>query len=700
VTSDRAELITNKPHSLGSRLPLQAWNDMSTSLFETTLPDLTMVVEETTPELPARSEQPAEASAASGGPLLNQARISLLGKALFPTSKHCHFDSFHWTTQVNPSLPASAATQGPSQALKRLSLPTQVLGSNQVDTSKRPSQLPQPGTRRRSHSPNRAPQAHTRHLSLSASASSSSSSAHNATTTIHPTSNSTSHLDGPLLAQLHALKSRHVALESSHHQLKSSQSSDLFRATARIASLEAELAKAAVANPAQDGALQQEAEGWEAEAKQLEKQLARAERKTKAALAYVADKAARELEAEKARKRRYKEMNEKLRCELVGRRLAHRWEIGLIDQDDRKKEQDKLKDDVDAVRVEMQLALARLEAEETHELVARQATKVSDLTASRAKLLSEHATINNNLASLKTEIATLKGSTTGSKKELASRDARIASLEGDVECLQSQVEAAAQGDAKADQKAAAEAHKLLDKEKAKREKAETEAKELKAALKEARAELKVATTAAAKAHKTPAVATSPKIKAKAKTKAPPSPAVESAVDDDGEIELPDAAADDSSEGEPEPKARRKPKQAATSAATKPSTKNAISGIDGSSADDPEGCQPAKSKSRAVPINKRKAAPSPVESEAEEEALAKPERKKKAVLVEKEANVKTAEKKETVTIKKVLARAAEPVVAVAVEVEEAQPAKKKKRTLFGGPKKFDWGAIEVSRVSLI
>ena len=67
---------------------------MSSSIFEITPPDLTMVMEETVAEVATPDLAPAEASAISDEPQPKRAGTSIIGKAFFPSGQSDVFTGF------------------------------------------------------------------------------------------------------------------------------------------------------------------------------------------------------------------------------------------------------------------------------------------------------------------------------------------------------------------------------------------------------------------------------------------------------------------------------------------------------------------------------------------------------------------------------------------------------------------------------
>lgn len=98
-----------------------------------------------------------------------------------------------------------------------------------------------------------------------------------------------------------------------------------------------------------------ECEGWEAEALRLIQEKNELEEKSE--LEWVRKDVVvaleAELEEEKKRKRKWREREARGRLELVGRRWKEKWELGIMDVEDRKR-------DGSMVELEYDLALARL----------------------------------------------------------------------------------------------------------------------------------------------------------------------------------------------------------------------------------------------------------------------------------------------------------------------------------------------------
>lgn len=259
--------------------------------------------------------------------------------------------------------------------------------------------------------------------------------------------------------------------------------------------------------------LQLEAEGWEAEATRLA-----AELEGQQALVESAEERAQSaelaLEVEKGKKKRYKDLGAKLRCELLNRKWKEKWELCMMDMADRDRDANEVRLEAEIAMLRLQAGLARLDKEElevcifvvhalrvsltllaAQELTSRQATSLSELTASRELLLASYKGAETIIATLRSELATahkdsskdasaLKKELTAAKSALKSAQAeveRLGGVEREVEGLRGEVEELRRGEkvGEGKEKEVGEARKALEKEKGKREKAEADAKDLK-----------------------------------------------------------------------------------------------------------------------------------------------------------------------------------------------------------------------------
>lgn len=269
--------------------------------------------------LEEEQQMPVEPASATVEALAEKrkARTSTIGRALFPPCE-CSATTSDSVTNFD----ASIAAANLSLNNKRLSLPSGPV--------KKASAIPK--LRRKSLSP---------------------TSAATRSATVHAASGSLLAL--PLAAQLHSLKARNASLESSLAAVNSNQSTGLFKATQRIASLEKELADKA--------SLKLECEGWEAEASRLAAEL-EGQQDSLVQAALSAKLAEEALQTEKDKKKRYKDLGAKLRCELLNRKWKEKWELCMIDAADRDKEVNEIKLEAEVAELRFQLGLARLDAEE------------------------------------------------------------------------------------------------------------------------------------------------------------------------------------------------------------------------------------------------------------------------------------------------------------------------------------------------
>lgn len=195
----------------------------------------------------------------------------------------------------------------------------------------------------------------------------------------HPTSSSssssqssapTSVQDGTLLAlplakQLQSLKERNASLAQS----TSNSNAKLVKATERIRQLEESLVKAEESRGI-------DAEGWEAEASRLAHELQALQQSNEVEMDSRVSALERSLELEQARKRRAKEMIAKLRCELINRRWKEKYEIELLEREERNWE----------IRtVELEFELAVVKGELSSERLEREELEVRSILSETAK---------------------------------------------------------------------------------------------------------------------------------------------------------------------------------------------------------------------------------------------------------------------------------------------------------------------------
>lgn len=159
----------------------------------------------------------------------------------------------------------------------------------------------------------------------------------------------------PAAKQLQSEKTRLRELQTVHSQQQDAQA----QATGRIQELEQALEKARL-----------EQEGWQAEAQQLAARLEAAGPSSAPVVApatpdsltnvpQTSDRIAeleRALALESAKRRRGKELQSKLRCELVNRRWKEKWEVELLERVERELE-------IKIVQLEAQVVLDEYERE-------------------------------------------------------------------------------------------------------------------------------------------------------------------------------------------------------------------------------------------------------------------------------------------------------------------------------------------------
>jgi len=199
-------------------------------------------------------------------------------------------------------------------------------------------------------------------MTTSSSSSSSSSQASSATS-------QSSFRDGTLLAlplaeQLRSLKERNNTLA----QASTTSNSKLVKATERIKQLEESLASLEASRGV-------DAEGWEAEASRLAQELSLLQRQQldRPNIEELESKMSatdRALAVEQSKKRRAKEMINKLKCELINRRWKEKYEIELLEKEERNWE-------IKVVETECELAI--LKGELSCERAEREELEVSSL---------------------------------------------------------------------------------------------------------------------------------------------------------------------------------------------------------------------------------------------------------------------------------------------------------------------------------
>ncbi|GAA5919000.1 hypothetical protein JCM1841_002685 [Sporobolomyces salmonicolor] len=708
---------------------------------------------------------PKEVAARPHGAEKKRLRPSELGLMLFP-----------------PSVRPNVTSQG-SPRSKRLSLPltsTSAVNLSAASSipilSKRSSLagLPSPKLHsafKKTLSPINSQR---RTLSLSTNSLSSSTSA---------TSAFASARDGTLLAiplakQLQAVKQRNASLSKSLAQATSSHGAQLAKAAERIKQLEDLVAR-------EKESKSTDAEGWEAEATRLAAELAAlqaaqpppgpatcgSEEELQAALSRALA-AERALAFEASKKRRAKELTQKLRCELVNRRWKEKWEVELLEREERAWEIRVVELECELAGVKGELACEKAEREELEDALASQSKRLRALTASRQVLLDSFAASEHTIASLRSSLSQTQGA-------LEEKEQEVLEMTAEVERVKNEAEMG-------DRKKGGLDEKQRKEEKGRREKLEAEVKDLKAQLRTAQIAL-VASEAAASAATAAAesaqsafaalqqqhVIASPRTSSMAKpsrsdTRPKKRKAAERDEDDDDDDVEAVHTVSDAALTPPSPvrtaRAQAKKPLPSSETTTRPPPSPARSVdhdhkmTDPSAAEEEESYQPVKSRSRSGPApqeklklgggkakndqdtiatkpraKKARSPPAPeLEPEQEPEpeqseeqdayveedepavegeptarpaapAPAKAKKRKVGVLADKSANANSStaagvplkvQKK-----KKDGKKSSLDVVEREEQDQDREPAKKKKRTLFGGAKKgFNWASIENADVN--
>ncbi|KAK4050127.1 hypothetical protein OIV83_003698 [Microbotryomycetes sp. JL201] len=412
-------------------------------------------------QLGALDDSVARAQTNAQDKTTEQTQLDVMAKALFP---------------VIPS-----STNG----LKRLSLP--VASSLSTLDVKRSSLIPQPTkqsdqttmTTRKSLSPTHARQRRD-----------STTQDHHGTL-----------LDMSLVAQMHALKARNAALEKSLSTAAQSQSTELFKATSRIQTLEQQLTRF--------DKVQLESEGWEAEATRLTTELDQVQSRLDDVVksCTTADK---KLKAETIKRKKYKSLSQKLQAELLNRKWKEKWELCLMDCQDRDRDQRQVELEAQVSLLRMQVGIANLDMQDLEETIEQYKVVVSELTASRQSLLDQVKLSEGTIATLKAqatssqkdgnkEMSAIKEELSSAKIELAAAVQRADELEkqvGEVDelreqvaQLESEVKNSDKNNRKVEAKEVAEAKKMASKETQRREKVEEECKALKTTIKQLEADL-------------------------------------------------------------------------------------------------------------------------------------------------------------------------------------------------------------------
>ncbi|BGP30891.1 hypothetical protein JCM10296v2_002651 [Rhodotorula toruloides] len=372
---------------------------------------------------------------------------------------------------VKMLFPTAPLTQ---PASKRLSLPVAQSAPSSHPFTKRTS-LP--------NHPSHSSLSSTSHKTLSSSHASLRSS-QTSSTSVSLAAREGTLLALPLADQFRTLKARNSTLAKT---LASQQATNA-KALERIRQLEEEKESGRV-----------EAEGWEAEAQRLAAALAGgpsaqvkapADDDEKVDLVARVSLLERQLALESSKRRRAKEMQHKLRCELVNRRWKEKWEVELLEREERRWEVRCVELEQEAARERYEREMERLEREELRETVAEQLKSLSALSASRQLLLTSHRTSESTISTLRAELSSLR-------LELDSTLARLeetSAAKAELEAMKSEVERLRKGE-----KNGSEKSKEAEKDRARREKLEAEVKDLKAQLKSTHFALQLSEEAASSA---------------------------------------------------------------------------------------------------------------------------------------------------------------------------------------------------------
>ncbi|GAA6059822.1 hypothetical protein JCM10212_003734 [Sporobolomyces blumeae] len=563
-------------------------------------------------------------------------------------------------------------------------------------------------------------------------------------------------LSAPLSTQLKLQKDRNATLA---HKA-SAGTAQLARATERIRQLEDALQR-------ERDEKRVDAEGWEAEANRLAKELEAVQRgelqgqeregldpaskgDETESLRYELESVARALKVEKSKKRRAKEMISKLKCEVINRRWKEKFEVELLEREERAWEIKLVERECELAVVRGEWACEKAEREELESVVSAQRKRISTLSASRLVLLESFRTSEATISTLRSQLSRAEAAFAEKEREIEETTEELDELKKTLE-----------------QEGKKEKGKDDEKVKEIKAKLEAELKDLKAQLKSSQVSLKASEKLASSTTRSlestqAALATlenkydalvaerdrlaadsssgSSTVKARSqsekardkKRKAPePEPEVESEQEGG-----PDAVEEEEEEVvEPPSPVSAKAKSKPTKRQEKPTAKQA------EQPDEPttvEGYRPVKSKSRSAPVAapklklgggaKKKSKPTvededapqepeepePVEeedAEEEQELVEQPSapqaKKRKAnVLADKSTNggskagVTGLKVKKTGGKKKAGLDLDEDEGARAgAEIKPSDPVKKKKRTLIAGFRKpIDWASIETADIN--
>ncbi|GAA5932378.1 uncharacterized protein JCM15063_001205 [Sporobolomyces koalae] len=227
----------------------------------------------------------------------------------------------------------------------------------------------------------------------------------------------------PLANQLRSLKKRNSTLAAASQ----STVSQLAEATGKIENLERMLSSVEASRGL-------DAEGWEAEASRLAQELTilqQDQERNQVDPAIVGELESRvsaterALSIEQAKKRRAKEFVNKLKCELNNRRWKEKYEIGLLEYEERAWEIRLAETECKLAIVKGNLGHERAEREELESIVTSQRKKIAALSASRKLLL-------DSCKAAETSGEQLHGSLSQAQEDLAIRDERIEALEAEL----------------------------------------------------------------------------------------------------------------------------------------------------------------------------------------------------------------------------------------------------------------------------
>ncbi|GAA5879498.1 hypothetical protein JCM16303_003225 [Sporobolomyces ruberrimus] len=624
-----------------------------------------------------------------------RARTSQIGKMLFPPPTLVEDGSSQIGPRTKRHSYGGSASQHSQVVLNPLSASTSSLP---VASSRIPRHTLKSPTKK-----TLSPTNHQRRTASTTHSSSSASSHSSGSTSLTSVSEGTL-LALPLAKQLASLKERNHALA----QASTVSNAKLGKATERIRQLEETLASIEASRGL-------DAEGWEAEASRLAQELSLLQQQQVDSpkldeLESRASKAERALAIEQSKKRRAKEMINKLKCELINRRWKEKYEIELLEKEERNWEMKVVEAECEIAVLKGELGCERAEREELEGIVAILKERVSTLSTARKILLDSFNTSEATVSSLRTSLSR-------AQKDIVDRQHEVERLKDEVEDLKTGLEEARtqSGDGQAE---------IQEKNQTLR----TQVKELKAQLKDSQTALKLAqksTTSATSSLETTKDAFAA-LQAKydalsSTTSAPPSlvsksaPKARSAVKEkERSVPEPEPEVEAESDGEVEevehvePSPKRKAATKTKETKKKPETnkrsrreeeeEEAVSAVTVK----PKAKQPAnpisKKSSRDVEPSGSEAVEEEDDDETPRPTPASPPAKKRkaAVLADKPTNAK----KEKVGITKVKKDKSGAKKKLSLDLSEddlpppapkEEPAKKKKRKLFGdGAKKgFDW-----------